>query len=89
MGERYQLGISQVGRREIADKIQNQDGVFVSASSRYRSVWLVEYRGRIVRVVYSKRTKDLVTALPMTNQYIDLWDKKKVDKDPRNNLYYI
>lgn len=88
MSERYRLGISKVGREDIVSRIQNGEGVFVSATSRYRSVWLVGYRDRIVRVVYSKRTKDLVTALPINKYYIWLWHNKKLDNEAKNELDY-
>lgn len=89
MSERYRLGISKVGREDIVSRIQNGEGVFISATSKYRSVWLVEYRNRIVRVVYSKRTKDLVTALPINKYYIWLWHSQKLDREAKNGLDYI
>ena len=62
--ERYNLSINRKTRKEIIRKIQNGDAECVRIDSNARKVFDVEVKGVTVRVMYNKRKKELLTALP-------------------------
>ena len=62
--ERYQVSLSGKDLRGIVKLIQDGKGKFVERRSLDRSTWEVKYNEQILKVVYSKRHKTIVTVLP-------------------------
>jgi len=77
--ERYGVEFSEKDLIGIAKKIQRQEGVFLTRLSNTKSVWLIEWKGRIYRVGYGAGTKQVATFLPMPNVpndiLLDMFDK--------------
>lgn len=60
--ERYNL---TANRREIAELVANlKTAVFLGNLSRNRSWYKVTFKGEVVTVIYDKKNKNFITALP-------------------------
>ncbi len=62
--ERHQVSLNGKDLRNIVKLIQENRGKFIERRSLDRSTWEVKYNEQILRVVYSKRHKTIVTVLP-------------------------
>ncbi len=62
--ERHQVRLNGKDLRSIAQLIQTNKGKFLERRSLDRSTWQVEYNNQLLKVVYSKRHKTVVTVLP-------------------------
>lgn len=66
--DRYGLCLNKSDLRDIVDLIQTGQSIFVSDGySNARSIHIVRYRDRTMRVVYSRKNHQLVTALPLVD----------------------
>ena len=66
MYARYGIVLTQQAKEEVVKAIQAGDGVatFIEKQSIRVSVWDVPLEGQVVRVVYDKQRKEVVTVLP-------------------------
>lgn len=62
--ERYGISLNRKRYREIVADIQAGRGEFIERRSHRISVWKVKIAGELVRVVYDKIRKTIVTVLP-------------------------
>ena len=65
---RYDLQLSVDNHNEIVRLIQLQKGKCLGSQSNRVSHWEIEYKGKILHVVYDKLRKQVVTFLPRQNQ---------------------
>jgi len=66
--QRYGLDINRLQRIEIIKMIQHGEAKFLNHQSRRVSKFIVEFKGTQMIVIYDKKRKTLVTALPINNQ---------------------
>jgi len=50
---------------QLVNKIQKGNAEFVERQSNRVTIWNIEHNNKIIRVVYDKRTKVIVSALPI------------------------
>lgn len=62
--QRFGLDLTTDKQRQIVRLIQLGKGRFVKHESNSRSHWVIEWEGQLLRVVYDKVRKELVTVLP-------------------------
>ena len=62
--ERLGISLTTKLEKQIVQAIRSNKFTFVHRTSRTRIVADVDLAGRIIRVVYSKSTKQIVTVLP-------------------------
>jgi len=63
--ERYGISLDENKMRSIVRKIQMGHATFLKKQSNRVSIYLIEVDGQMMRVVYDKLRKVLVTCLPM------------------------
>lgn len=63
--ERYGLNLTNGDLDTIAGKIHKSEGTFLRQLSNTKTAWRVEWKGQFVIVGYSKKTKQIVTFLPL------------------------
>ncbi len=63
--ERFGLNLTKEAQREIVSRIQNGKAKFLEKQSLRISLWLVDWNGTEMRVVYDKNRKSIVTCLPL------------------------
>ncbi len=71
--ERYGLELNRHDLRDIAKMIQRNSGQFIEKQSNRITVWEVTYKDTLLRVVYDKNRKVVVTALPFEEQDDNGW----------------
>lgn len=66
--QRYGICLDDDQQGAIVEDIQNNKCQFIERQSRDKTVWDVVFEEHILRVVYDKRYKSLVTILPQTTE---------------------
>lgn len=61
---RYALEVNKRDLERIIKLIQNKKGRFVRRESNSKTHWLLNYQGQELYVVYSKKTKTILTVMP-------------------------
>ena len=57
--ERYGINLTSRNRYKIIQQIQNQKAEFVEKQSHTRSIFIVDFEGQKIKVVYDKNNKKL------------------------------
>lgn len=76
--KRYDMVVNRAQLKEMVDKIRNGKSKLLYRSSNNRSVWLVPYNNRAIKVVYDNQRGEIITVLPL----------KKRDKKDAEHLCY-
>lgn len=63
--DRFEISLNDNEYLQLVNKIQKGNAEFVERQSNRVTVWDVEHAEKTIRVVYDKRTKVIVTALPI------------------------
>ena len=64
MLQRHGLEVGKTELGEMVKMIQDGEATFVERQSNRITVWDMDYIGRLLRVVYDKERKQIVTVLP-------------------------
>ena len=84
--ERFGILLNRKDRQNLINQIQGNRAKFVEKESNRVSLWDVMVKGKIIRVVYDKDRKNIVTALPQEaddetiSWFCDLDRKEKKEK---------
>lgn len=62
--ERYGVNIGRAGLWDIVNKIRSGRAIFIRKETNRISEWKVEHGGVLMRVIYDRRRKMVVTFLP-------------------------
>lgn len=62
---RFDIKLNDNEYLQLVNKIQKGNAEFIERQSNRVTVWNVSYNDKVIRVVYDKRTKVIVTALPI------------------------
>lgn len=75
--ERYGLTISNVGIKELEMRIEFGDCVLLRIKPNETQQYLIEYKNKIVRLVYDPKSKMIVTFLSHNEKYDLMYNKLK------------
>lgn len=86
--QRFGVEVTRWEVREIVLLIQQQKSICVNRASKKRSIHILRYKNRVIKVVYSTKNKSIITALPFEPdtdslylEQLDVHLKENVDKD--------
>ncbi len=66
--ERFGVNVSKHKLKQIIQKIQKGDAVFIRRQSLRTTIWEVEVEGEVARVVYDAKRHTVVTAMRVPYQ---------------------
>jgi hypothetical protein len=64
LAKRYDMIVNRAQLKEMVDFIRNGKAKFLYRKSNNRSLWLVPYDGKMIKVVYDNHRGEIITALP-------------------------
>ncbi len=79
--KRFQIDINDNQYIQIINKIQKGRAEFIRRQSNRVSVWDVDFEGKLIRVVYDKKTTAIVTALYPPFNKLEIIEERNKEHD--------
>lgn len=65
--ERYGISFTRRDMNQIKRKMQDNNCEYIMRISISKTALLVEFKGKIIYIIYSKTSNTFITALPLSN----------------------